>query len=129
LYHIICSLFMLLYINYSYMLYYVNYIGFVLLWYSFFFGFLSLNVFFICPLWAQNWFNKINLSIVYILMRLYFALHPIRNVTDHVAGNLYTNNPYRFHILSKCNTIIVSQQVRLLLLINKITDHHQQYTH
>ena len=114
------------------MLYYVNYIGFVLVWYSFFFGFLSLNVFFICPLWAQNWFNKINLSIVYILMSCILLCIQsetvIRNVTDHVAGNLYNNNPYRFHILSKCNTIIVSQQVRLLL-INKITDHHQQYTH
>jgi len=44
------------------MLYYVNYVGFVFVWYSFFFGFLSLNVFFICPLWAQNWFNKIILS-------------------------------------------------------------------
>ena len=47
----------MIYANYSCMLYYVNYVAFVFVWYSFFFGFLSLNVFFICPLWAKNWFN------------------------------------------------------------------------
>ena len=60
----------IIYVHYSCyytLLYYVNYVGFVFVWYSFFGGrggrgFLSLIVFFICPLWAQYWFNKIILS-------------------------------------------------------------------
>jgi hypothetical protein len=66
-------------------LYYVNYVGFVFVWYSFFFGFLSLNVFFIGPLWAQNWFNEIILS--YLSKYLIRIFTPFTRVSNNLNSD------------------------------------------
>ena len=78
---------MLLYINYSCMLYYVNYVGFMFVSYSFFLGFLSLNVFFMCPLWAHNWLNKLS---------IYLILYPELISVERITGARGTDLPPPF---------------------------------
>jgi hypothetical protein len=51
-----------------------------------FFGFLSLNVFFMCPLWAHNWLNKLSIYLI-----LYPELISVERGTGARGTPLFSN--------------------------------------
>jgi hypothetical protein len=54
-----------------------------------FLGFLSLNVFFMCPLWAHNWLNKLS---------IYLILYPELYSVERNTGARGTDLPPPFFL-------------------------------